>query len=69
MQQNLKEINPDQIINIIDTLSDTYGLLSDDILTLMENICLFLKEIDSLLNDGRKKLEITMFEDLVSIIV
>jgi hypothetical protein len=36
-------------------------------LTLMENILLFLHEIDKLLIDGRKRLPINIFEDLVSI--
>jgi uncharacterized C2H2 Zn-finger protein len=65
-QLKLSEINLDQMTMFFETLRDPDGLFSNDLLTLMENILLFLKEADKLMTDGRTKLPISTFEDLVS---
>ncbi len=66
-KSKLSEINLGQMKTFFETLYDSDNLFSDDMLTLMENILLFLHKIDKLLIDGRKRLPINIFEDLVSI--
>ncbi|CAF0725958.1 unnamed protein product [Adineta steineri] len=65
-KNNLKETNLEQTKAFFATLYNPDGLLSDDILALMKNILLFLKEIDKLLIDGRKRLSDNTFDDLIS---
>jgi hypothetical protein len=64
---NLKEINLGRMKEFFATLYEPDKLFSDDMLTLMINILLFLNEIDKLLIDGRKKLPGNIFEDYVSL--
>ncbi|CAF0978486.1 unnamed protein product [Adineta steineri] len=66
-KNKLKEINPEQTKVFFATLYDPDGLLSDDILALMKNILLFLKEIDKLLIDGRNRLSDNTFDNLISV--
>jgi hypothetical protein len=65
---NLKEVDLGQMRTFFALLYETDNIFSNDILILMGNILLFVNEIEKLLIDGRKKLQINIFEDLVSIL-
>ncbi|UJR33622.1 hypothetical protein I4U23_021057 [Adineta vaga] len=66
VQNKLNEIDLGQMQMFFETLNDADSLVSDDILSLMQNIILFLQEINTLLSDGRKKLQNDTFEDFVN---
>jgi len=68
IEGNLKEIILNgQMKKFFETLYDSDKIFSNDILILMKNILVFLNEIDKLLIDGKIKLPINIFEDLVSL--
>jgi hypothetical protein len=67
-KNNLKVINFGQMGNFFALLYETDNIFSNDILILMGNILLFVNEIEKLFIDGRKRLHIHIFEDLVSIL-
>ncbi len=68
IEGNLKEIILNgQMKKFFETLYDPDKIFSNDILILMKNILVFLNEIDKLLIDGKNKLPINIFEDLVSL--
>ncbi|CAF2793462.1 unnamed protein product [Rotaria sp. Silwood2] len=67
IQRNLKEINLVQ--SITDLFSKLYKddqFFSDDMFNLMTNLLVFLNEMDAILIKGRKKLQESVFEDLVN---
>jgi hypothetical protein len=67
IKNNLKEINLDK--SMTDFFSILYGennFFSDDMLNLMTNIIVFLNKIDTILTDGRGKLQRNIFDDLVN---
>jgi hypothetical protein len=67
-ERNLKQIEINgQMREFFTTLEDRDKIFSDDILTLMKNILIFLNEIDELLIDGKNKLPTNIFEDLISL--
>ena len=68
-KQNLKEIDSGRMNKLLNRLYNEDDLFSYDGITLMKNILLFLNEIDKLLIDGRKKLSLNIFEDLVGILI
>ncbi|CAF3403136.1 unnamed protein product [Rotaria socialis] len=62
---NLKEISLGNKKALFNGLYDPDNYFTDDILILMTNTLSFLNEIDKLLIDGRKKLQMNIFDDLV----
>ncbi|CAM4799643.1 unnamed protein product [Rotaria magnacalcarata] len=64
---NLKEISLGNKKALFNGLYDPDNYFTDDILILMTNTLSFLNEIDKLLIDGRKKLQMNIFDDLVSL--
>jgi hypothetical protein len=66
-ETRLRQIDLGQVKNFFSKLYDPDNLFSDDILILMNNILLFINEIERLLIEGRKKLPFNTFEDLVSV--
>lgn len=66
-ESNLKEINLFKEKDVFRPLSIPGQYFTDGELTRLNNILLFLNEIDKLLIDGRKKLRTDTFDDLVSI--
>jgi sugar-specific transcriptional regulator TrmB len=66
-ETKLKEINLGQLKDFFARLYNPDNLFTDDILNLMKNILLFLNEIDKFLIDGRNKLPLHIFEDLVNL--
>ncbi|CAF4369011.1 unnamed protein product [Rotaria sp. Silwood2] len=67
MKTNLKEIILNESNkNFFYVLYKENDFFSDDMLNLMVNIIIFLNEIDTILIDGRKRLQGHIFEDLVN---
>ncbi|CAF4986027.1 unnamed protein product, partial [Rotaria sp. Silwood1] len=67
IQRNLKEINLVQSTrDLFSKLYKDNQFFSDDMFNLMTNTLAFLNEMDAILTDGRKKLQESVFEDLVN---
>lgn len=69
LENKLQEISLIKIKTFFEQLYNTESIFSNDIFILMKNIIFFLNEIEKLLVNGRKKVPVVIFENLVSGII